>query len=66
MRLVLNGEVKEFDAPLSLQTLLDQLRIQPGRVACEVNTRIIKRALYPETALKEGDAIEIIQAIGGG
>ena len=66
MKLVLNGEEKEFAAALSIQQLLDQLSIPAGRVACEVNLKIIKRAFYPETLLKEGDTVEIIQAIGGG
>ena len=66
MQIVLNGEPKSLDDVLSLQQLLDQLQIPAGRVACEVNLKIIRRAFYPETLLKEGDAIEIIQAIGGG
>jgi thiamine biosynthesis protein ThiS len=66
MKLVLNGEPKEFPTTLSIQQLLDQLNIPAGRVACEVNLKIIKRGLYPQTVLQEGDTVEIIQAIGGG
>jgi sulfur carrier protein len=66
MKLVLNGEPKEFPSTLSIQQLLDQLSIPAGRVACEVNLKIIKRGLYPQTVLQEGDTVEIIQAIGGG
>jgi sulfur carrier protein len=66
MQIVLNGDKKEVTEPASLQGLLDELKIPAGRVACEVNLKIIKRAFYGETLLKEGDTIEIIQAIGGG
>jgi sulfur carrier protein len=66
MKIVLNGETKELANPLNIQQLLDQLAIPAGRVACEVNLKIIKRALYPQTQLQEGDTVEIIQAIGGG
>jgi thiamine biosynthesis protein ThiS len=66
MKITLNGESKEFPAPLSIQDLLDQLTIPAGRVACEVNLKIIKRALYPQTVIQEGDTVEVIQAIGGG
>lgn len=66
MKIVLNGENKDLAQSLTLQQLLDQLKIPAGRVACEVNLKIIKRAFYPEILLKEGDAVEIIQAIGGG
>ena len=66
MKLTLNGEPKELTPGLTLQQLLDQLAIPAGRVACEVNLKIIKRAFYAETPLQEGDTVEIIQAIGGG
>lgn len=66
MRIILNGDEKELASELTLQQLLDQMRIPAGRVACEVNLKIIKRGLFPSTVLKSGDAVEIIQAIGGG
>jgi thiamine biosynthesis protein ThiS len=66
MRITLNGDHKDMERPLTVQELLDQLGVPAGRVACEVNLKIIKRAFYPETQLKDGDAVEIIQAIGGG
>jgi sulfur carrier protein len=66
MRITLNGDAKDVTPPLTLQQLLDQLQIQAGRVACEVNLKIIRRAFYGETHIQDGDTIEIIQAIGGG
>jgi sulfur carrier protein len=66
MKISLNGDAKELPASVTVQELLDELGIPAGRVACEVNLKIIKRALYPDTRLQEGDTVEIIQAIGGG
>ena len=66
MQIILNGDTKELANEITLQQLLDRLEIPMGRVACEVNLKIIKRAFYPDTVLHEGDAVEIIQAIGGG
>ena len=66
MRITLNGDEKHLTPELTVQQLLDQLSIPAGRVACEVNLKIIKRGLYGETKLQEGDTVEIIQAIGGG
>ena len=66
MKISLNGEPKELAQPVTLQELLDQLQIPAGRVACEVNLKIIKRAFYADTRVQDGDTIEIIQAIGGG
>jgi len=66
MQIILNGDPKMMESPLTLEELLNQLGIPGGRVACEVNLKIIKRAFYTNTVLQEGDAVEIIQAIGGG
>ena len=66
MDISLNGETKSLSGPFTLQQLLDDLKIPAGRVACEVNLKIIRRASYAVTELKEGDTVEIIQAIGGG
>ncbi len=66
MRLVLNGDSREFPDGLTIKGLLEQLGIPDGRVACEVNMKIVRRAFYANTPLKEGDVVEVIQAIGGG
>jgi len=66
MKISLNGEPKELADRLTLQQLLDHLQIASGRVACEVNLKIIRRAFYGTTEIHDGDTIEIIQAIGGG
>ena len=66
MKICLNGENKELAGGLTLEQLLNDLQIPIGRVACEVNLKIIKRTLYGTTALCDGDTVEIIQAIGGG
>ncbi|HVO32892.1 MAG TPA: sulfur carrier protein ThiS [Elusimicrobiota bacterium] len=66
MNIVLNGESKALDGEWNLQQLLDHLQIPAGRVACEINLKIIKRAFYPQTSIREGDVVEVIQAIGGG
>lgn len=66
MKITLNGDSRELPGPLTVQALLDELQIPAGRVACEVNLKIVRRAQYPETQIQEGDTVEIIQAIGGG
>jgi len=66
MKITLNGDSKELTGPMTVQGLLDSLQIPAGRVACELNLKIIRRAQYPETLIQEGDTVEIIQAIGGG
>ena len=66
MRVTLNGEAKELADGATVAALLAQLGVQPERVAVEVNLTVLKRAQHPETVLKAGDEVEIVQLIGGG
>jgi sulfur carrier protein len=66
MTLKLNGEKKEIQDGLSVAGLLDVLKIQPARVAVEVNLSIIKKDAYAGHVLRDGDEVEIVSFVGGG
>lgn len=66
MRLILNGESREVEGPLTLDALIRQLELVPERLAVEHNREVVRRADWPRTLLAEGDRIEIIHFVGGG
>ncbi len=66
MKLMLNGESRDFDAPLTVAALLEAIGLADRRVAVELNQAIVPRGRHLTQALADGDRIEIIQAIGGG
>ena len=66
MLITLNGEPYELDAPLSVADLLTKLSIDPRRVAIEYNLEILRRQLFADTLVHEGDRIEIVNFVGGG
>ena len=66
MKLTINGEVKEFASPLTLAGLVQQLGMKADRVAVELNRDIVSRDRWADTALGEGDQLEIVQFVGGG
>jgi thiamine biosynthesis protein ThiS len=66
MKLQINGEAREFAAPLTLAGLLEQLGMKADRVAVELNRNIVPRGQWEETTLAEGDRLEIVQFVGGG
>lgn len=67
MRLVVNGENRSFDeAPPSVASLLDVLSLPAGRVAVELNGRLIRRDERAKTPLADGDVVEIVTLVGGG
>jgi thiamine biosynthesis protein ThiS len=66
MNLVINGEARDFNPPLSLTGLVDQLGMKADRVAIELNRSIVARDLWAETSLADGDRLEIVHFVGGG
>ena len=60
-----NGEPRETVSS-SVQEFLRELQLEGRPIAVELNRAIVPRAAYQETVLKDGDAIEIVQFVGGG
>ena len=66
MELKVNGDARSFPDGITVAQLLENLKVIPERVVVEVNLTILKRNQHPATTLKEGDEVEIVQAVGGG
>jgi sulfur carrier protein len=66
MEITLNGQAREFDAPLTIAALLAAAGWAERRVAVEVNREIVPRSAHATHALAAGDRVEIVHALGGG
>jgi len=66
MKLKINGKETEIQDSLTVSGLLESLRIEPGRVAVEVNMQIIKKCIFQDYVLKDGDSVEVVNFVGGG
>ena len=66
MRIQLNGESFELPDGSTVAALLSQLQLSGRRIAVELNLDIVPRSQHAETALSEGDQVEVVHAIGGG
>ena len=64
--ITLNGERREFEAPLNCADLVAKLALAGKRVAIERNGEIVPRSRYAQQPLAEGDRLEIVVAVGGG
>jgi sulfur carrier protein len=64
--LFINGQARSFPDPLSVASLLEQLALQGKRVALERNGEIVPRSRFASLELQDGDALEIVVAVGGG
>ena len=65
MTITVNGETHRVPPDLTVRELLDLLGIR-GAAAVERNRAIVPRASHATTTLAEGDALEVVQLVGGG
>ena len=66
LEIEVNGERRRIAEGRSVLDLLRELNLEPGRVAVELNRRIVKQAHWGETRLEAGARVEIVQFVGGG
>lgn len=66
MQVIVNGMEQEVPSGTNLSQLLERFKVQPERVAVEVNLNVIHRQQYSQVSLNDGDQIEIIGFVGGG
>ncbi len=62
----LNGEPHSIEGDDRLTSLIDSLKLKPGRVAVELNREIVPKAKWSEVRLRDGDQLEVINFVGGG
>ena len=61
-----NGAAQRFEPDTDIAALLERLQLAGKRVAVERNGEIVPRSRFAQTALANGDRLEIVVAVGGG
>lgn len=61
-----NGEHRRVNAGISIFDMLNELGLDPARVAVERNLAVVPRGLIGETMVEDGDDYEIVHFVGGG
>ncbi|MBI5436137.1 MAG: sulfur carrier protein ThiS [Nitrosomonadales bacterium] len=62
----INGEARQFDTPINVAKLLEQMQLGGKRIAVECNGEIIPRGQFNQRLLADDDRLEIVAAVGGG
>lgn len=62
----LNGETRQLQNTISIASLIDELGLTGKRIAFERNGDIVPRNQFSAQVLRDGDAVEIVVAVGGG
>jgi sulfur carrier protein len=66
IQVTVNGATHRFEPPLRISALLAKLELAGKKIAVERNGEIVPRSAHASTVLADGDALEIVVAVGGG
>jgi thiamine biosynthesis protein ThiS len=66
LEIIVNGESRRVPGPASVADLLRHLGLDPRTVVVELNREIVRRPRLDDTALADGDAVELVHFVGGG
>jgi thiamine biosynthesis protein ThiS len=66
LEIMLNGEPRRVPGPATAADLLRHLGLDPRTVVVELNRQIVRRPQLGDTALADGDAVELVHFVGGG
>lgn len=64
--ITVNGESRQFPSAPTIAQLVETLDLAGKRIAIERNGEIVPRSRYPEVTVSDGDALEVVVAVGGG
>lgn len=65
MSVTVNGEPRRVPEGITVRELLDLLGVR-GQAAVERNLELVPRARHTTETLTDGDALEVVQLVGGG
>ena len=66
VEVTVNAERRTFRRGTTLSEVVATLRLEPERLAIELNRAIVKRPFWNSTTFDTGAQIEIVQFVGGG
>ncbi len=66
MKIIVNGENKEYADKTTLQEVLNNLGLSDKVMAAAVNMNIVKQESWKAHVLSDGDKLELLDFVGGG
>ena len=61
-----NGEHKRVPGGVSIVEMLNEIGVDPAKVAVERNLEIVPRSTLGDVCVEDGDDYEIVHFVGGG
>ncbi len=66
MKLIINGDTKEFQKNMTLKRVIEELNLDGKVMAAAVNMEIVKQNNWESCVLKDMDKLELLDFVGGG
>ena len=66
LEILVNGEPRRVPGPATAADLLRHLGLDARTVVVELNRQIVRRPHLGDTALANGDTVELVHFVGGG
>ena len=66
IKVTINGQPKDFEAPLNLYNILEQEELIGMMIAVAQNGTFVPKSQYEMTTIGNGDEIEIVAPMQGG
>lgn len=66
MRIFVNGIEREIAEGLTVDAFLTEEGVSRDYMALELNKQVLRKKLFVETRLTDGDRLEIVKLVGGG
>lgn len=64
MKIVVNGEIREFNEASTLSEILNELSLNGKVMAAAVNMEIVKQDNWSTYTLNDGDKLELLDFVG--
>ncbi|KEI01301.1 sulfur carrier protein ThiS [Clostridium botulinum] len=64
--MIVNGEKMSFEYDMTVEELLNKLKLNSSKVVVEVDMDIIPKQQYSIKKMSSNSKVEIIQFVGGG
>ena len=65
IKITVNGDPRDLPEGETVRALIERYQLSPQKVAIELNQRLLRTEKY-DTALQQGDQVEIVTFVGGG
>lgn len=66
MKVKINGQLRDFESPLTLYDILEQEDVIEMMIAVAQNSQVVPRSRWEATHVSDGDEIEIVAPMQGG